>query len=80
MAEMQRIVLAIVFSVLFLVIWIGPFVLQTPPLVGVWHISTSRVIPRVICKERKKWQSRRSLVHSYEARKVRVVKGFVLQE
>jgi hypothetical protein len=50
-----------------------------PPLVGVLYISTSCFIPRGICKQTKNWQRCRSLVHSYEARKVRVVKGFVLQ-
>jgi hypothetical protein len=53
MTEIKRTVLAIVFSVLFLTVWIGLFLLKTP-LVGVWYISTSRVIPRVICKKKKR--------------------------
>jgi hypothetical protein len=46
------------------------------PLVRTGYNSTSRVIPSVICKKRETWQRRRSLVHSYKARKGRVVKLF----
>jgi hypothetical protein len=53
MTEIKRIMLAIVISVLFLVVWVGLF---PPPLVGVWYSTFQRIvlIPCIICKRREK--------------------------
>jgi hypothetical protein len=77
MTEQEDRGLAIVFFVLFPAVWIGLFLLKIffGEEVGVWFIPTYHVIPCAILENLTRC---RSLVHSDEAGKVRLVRGFCM--